>query len=71
MPWSEVTPPRIVIQSIHFATQDVAVVDAFNRQFGPVLVRSIPVLFVVKRQGDVWRIDSLRVVVDRIGLVHH
>jgi ketosteroid isomerase-like protein len=63
-PWSEVTLPRIVIKSIHFATPDVAVVDASNRQHGSVLERSIPVLFIMKRQGEVWKIDSLRVVIE-------
>lgn len=64
-PWSEVTVPRIVAKSIHFATPDVAVVDASNTQYGSVvLVRSVPVLFVMKRQGEDWRIDSLRVLAE-------
>ena len=29
-PWSEVTTPRLVIQSVRFITPDVAVVDAAN-----------------------------------------
>jgi len=64
-PWSEVTIPRIVTKSIHFVTPDAAVVDASNTQYGSViLVRSVPVLFVMKRQGEAWRIDSLRVLAE-------
>ena len=64
-PWSEVTVPRIVTKSIHFVTRDVAVVDASNTQYGSViLVRSVPVLFVMKRPGEDWRIDSLRVLAE-------
>ena len=54
-PWSEVTAPRILIKSIRFATPDVAVVDAFNRQFGPVLGGGKP-LFLLKKRGEgAWK----------------
>jgi hypothetical protein len=63
-PWSELTLPHILIKSIRFATPDVAFVDASNRQHGPVLERSIPVLFLMKRQMGAWKIVSLRVVIE-------
>ena len=68
-PWSEVTTPRLVIQSVRFVTPDVAVVDAANTHFGStILVRRIPVLFVMKKEGIGWRISSLRVLVDIASL---
>lgn len=64
-PWSEVTKPQIVTRSIRFITSDVALVDTANTQYGSlILVRSIPVLFVLKKEGTDWRISSLRVMVD-------
>ena len=68
-PWSEVTTPRMVIQSIRLITPDVALVDAANTQYGStILVRRVPVLVVMKREGKDWRIASLRVLVDLMGL---
>jgi len=64
-PWSEVTTPRFVIQSIRFITAEVALADAANTQYGStILVRRVPVLFVMKKQAGEWRIASLRVLVD-------
>lgn len=64
-PWSEVTTPRIVIQSIRFISAEVALADAANTQYGStILVRRVPVLFVMKKQAGEWRIASLRVLVD-------
>lgn len=63
-PWSEVTSPRIVIQSVRFIARDVALVDATNTQYGSViLVRRIPMLFVMKKRSG-WRIASVRVLAD-------
>ena len=64
-PWSEVTSPRMVIQSIRFVTSDVALVNVANTHYGStILARRIPVLFVMKKEGTDWRIASLRVLVD-------
>ncbi len=69
-PWSEVTPPYIAIRSIRFITADVAVVDAASTQYGSViLVRKLPLLLVMKRQGRDWRIAYLRVMPDCARLV--
>ena len=68
-PWSEVTTPRIVVQHIRWITPDVALVDAANTQYGStILVRRVPMLLVVKKEGKDWRIASLRVLVDLMGL---
>ena len=68
-PWSEVTTPRIVIQSIRFITTEVALVDAANTQYGStILVRRVPVLLVMKKQAGDWRIASLRILADLMSL---
>jgi hypothetical protein len=68
-PWSEITSPRLVIQSIRFVTPDVALVNAANTHYGSmILARRIPVLFVMKKEGTAWRIASLRVLVNVMSL---
>jgi hypothetical protein len=48
--------------AIRFATPDVAKVNASASQYGSlILKRTIPVVFVLKREGGVWRISVLRV----------
>lgn len=58
-PWSEVSAPAIVSRSIRFITSDVAMVDAALTQTG-VAPRSIPILFVMKREDASWKIASVR-----------
>jgi hypothetical protein len=61
-PWSEVTRPRIVSRAIRFITAEVALADAAETQYGSViLARSVPVLLVMKKEGNTWRIAALRV----------
>jgi hypothetical protein len=61
-PWSEVTPPRIVSRSIRFITAEAALADAAETQYGSViLARSVPLLLVMKKEGNTWRIAALRV----------
>jgi len=59
-PWSEVTAPRVVSESIGFVTPDVALVDGAIVQYGSLSASREPVLFVMKKQGTEWRIASLR-----------
>jgi len=68
-PWSEVTRPKIALQSIRFITYDVALVDAANSQYGSmILMRRVPLLMVMKRESSGWRVASLRVIVDLLNL---
>jgi hypothetical protein len=60
-PWSEVSTPRIVVNSIRFVTSDVARVDAVIAKIGSLSWSHENVLFVMKKQGARWRIVSLRV----------
>jgi hypothetical protein len=65
-PLSEVTKPRILVQSILFPMSDVALVDAMSVQYGStIMVRRVPVLLIMKREASDWRISSLRVAVPR------
>jgi hypothetical protein len=64
-PWSELSGPYVVIQSVRFVTSDIALVDATKGQIGAVaLDRRIPILFIMKRDGPNWLIFSLRVSTD-------
>jgi hypothetical protein len=53
-------PSHFVIQSIRLLTPGVALVDAVNERGGAL--RHSPVLLVLSKDGDVWRIASLRVM---------
>jgi len=59
-PWSEVTTPRMVSESIRFVTPEVALVDAAIAQYGSLSGSREPVLLVMKKQGTEWRIASVR-----------
>jgi hypothetical protein len=62
-PWPEVTRPKIAAGHIRFITPDVALVDAALAQYGTVVLRrSLPLLFVMKREGGGWKISALRVM---------
>ena len=48
--------------AIRLVTPDVAFVDATASQFGSVILkRSCPAMFVLKREGGVWRISVMRI----------
>jgi hypothetical protein len=57
-----VPPAHFVIQSIRLLTPDVALIDAVNERGGAGAVRHSPVLLVLRKEGDVWKIASLRVL---------
>jgi hypothetical protein len=72
-PWGELEPcgtgnrlaapavsSRFVIQSIRLLAPDVALVDAVSREFAGL--SRTPVLMVLHKEGDVWKIASLRVM---------
>jgi hypothetical protein len=60
-PWSELTPPLLVIDSVRFITPDVALVNAANTQIGTV-PRRVPILFVMRKVGADWKIAALRLL---------
>jgi hypothetical protein len=54
--------------AIRLVTPDVAFVDATASQFGSVILkRSSAAMFVLKREGGVWRISVMRVSEYRPG----
>jgi hypothetical protein len=52
--------PRFVIQSIRLLTPDVALVDAVNSPELTGVSRRSPVLMALRKEGDVWKIASVR-----------
>lgn len=57
----ETLNPRISNEAIHFITSDVAVADGiwtFRRESAPT--QTVPMLFVLKKAGDEWRIEMIR-----------
>ena len=68
-PFSEVTIPHLSVQSIRFITKDVALVDATAVQYGStILVRRAPLLLVMRKEAQGWRIASLRVMLASTNL---
>ena len=62
-PWTEFTVPRVVSGTILFITPSVAIVDGASTIRGAVtLAPSVPLLFVVKKEGTEWRIRAVRVL---------
>jgi hypothetical protein len=62
-PWTQMTTPHVVTSRIRFITGDVAIVDGSSTIEGAVtLSRSVPLLFVLKKEGPVWRISAVSAV---------
>jgi hypothetical protein len=61
-PWSEVMAPKILSRRIRFVTPEVAIVDGVIFQYGSALLRSTPLIFVMRKQEGGWRIASLRIL---------
>ena len=50
------------VKAVRFVAPDVAVVDAAGSQYGSLTIkRSLRAVFVLKKQGDAWRVAVLRV----------
>jgi hypothetical protein len=70
-PWGEaniVLPPLVILanpgiapRAVRLITPDVAIVDAVCAY----TVETIPLLFVMKKEGDDWKIDSARILASR------
>ena len=61
--WNEVTPPRLVDETIRFITAEVALVDARQVEYGSLaLGRSVPVLLVARYRAGRWAIASMRIL---------
>jgi len=62
----EITNPRIAGSATRFITTDVAVTDgAWTHTDGSGVIQTIPLLFVMRKEGDNWKIASVRVLTPR------
>jgi hypothetical protein len=65
-PWGEASmtmrTPTILARATRFVTPDVALVDGTCSYPYPESGSPISLLFVMKKEGDVWKIASLRVL---------
>jgi hypothetical protein len=59
--WREMTVPYVVSGSIRFITPNVAIVDGASTVRGAVtLLKNVPLLFVLRKEGSKWRITAVR-----------
>jgi len=65
LPPLNILNPRIVSGAIRFITPDVALAEGAWIYDDGVVMRSVPLLFVMKREADAWKIASLRVLAPR------
>jgi hypothetical protein len=62
-PWSEVSAPILIIQTVRFVSPEVALVDAANSRFGSTVpVQRTPVLLVMRKEQNAWKIASARIL---------
>ena len=62
----EVSQVYFQATAIRLVTPDVAFVDATASQFGSLIMkRSMPAVFVLKREGGAWRISVMRIAAPR------
>jgi hypothetical protein len=54
--------PRFASGAIRFITPDVAMVEGSYTHRDGDMVETIPLLFLMKRDGDVWKIASVRLL---------
>ena len=62
-PGVEIVDPKIVSRAIRFITPEVALADGAStyREDG-IDVETTPLLFVMKKEGDRWKVASIRVL---------
>jgi hypothetical protein len=65
LPTANILAPRIASGNIRFVTPDVALVEGAWIYDDRAVMRSVPLLFVMKREGENWKIASLRVLAPR------
>lgn len=61
-PWSELSRPMLMINSVRFPEEKLAEVSAQSVQYGSVNTRNTAtLLFLLKRERSGWKIESFRV----------
>jgi hypothetical protein len=61
-PWDQRSRLYFTFKDVRFITPDVAMADATASQYGSLMLRNEPVVFILKREGGEWKIDSLRLL---------
>ena len=62
-PWSEVTWPKIVVDSVQFFSPRLAMINAVSHQVGSVIgLRNSTLTVVMPKDGELWRIACLQPV---------
>jgi hypothetical protein len=64
-PSIELQNPRVVAGAVRFISEDVALADGSLVERRAEERQSTPLLFVMKKDGEDWKIAALRVVVER------
>jgi hypothetical protein len=62
MPAMPATNSRFVIQSVRLLTPNVALVDSTNYRDIAGMSHQTPVLLVLRKEADIWKIASLRIL---------
>ena len=61
-PWSELSRPVLMINSVRFPEEDLAEVYTVSVQYGSVITRnSAALVFLLKRERSGWKIESFQV----------
>jgi hypothetical protein len=60
----EIRTPRVVCGAIRYVTDDVAVVDASFVVWRGEIRRRTPLVLVMKKEDELWKIASLRVLAE-------
>ena len=63
-PWSEISRPYFRVQAIRLVSPDTALVDASSSQYGSLALTRRAVLLVMKKEGKVWLIASIRTLAE-------
>ncbi len=61
-PWDERSRIYFTFKDVRFITHNVALADATASQYGSLMWRNQPAVFILKRLGGEWKIDSLRLL---------
>jgi len=61
-PWDERSRIYFTFKDVRFVTHDVALADATASQYGSMMYRNQPAVFILKRIEGEWKIDSLRLL---------
>ena len=59
-PWSELSRPILMINTVRFPGKNLAEVETAATQYGSVATRNAAIVFLLKREKSGWKIESMR-----------